>query len=80
MDSRQTESQNLTYKRLLDERETLIGSLLRANKSSTSGALTASIAHEINQPLGAIQINSEYLQKKVAEETVRPPSAHALQV
>ncbi len=70
MDSRQTESQNITYKKLLDERETLISSLLKANKSSTTGALTASIAHEINQPLGAIQINSEYLQKKVAEEAV----------
>jgi C4-dicarboxylate-specific signal transduction histidine kinase len=70
IDNRQTESQNITYKKLLDERETLISSLLKANKSSTTGALTASIAHEINQPLGAIQINSEYLQKKVAEEAV----------
>lgn len=70
IDSRQTESQNLTYKKLLDERETLISSLLKANKSSTTGALTASIAHEINQPLGAIQINSEYLQKKISEEMV----------
>lgn len=70
IDSRQTESQNLTYKKLLDERETLIGSLLKANKGSTTGALTASIAHEINQPLGAIQINSEYLQKKISEETI----------
>ena len=70
IDSRQTESQNLTYKKLLEERETLIGSLIRANKSSTTGALSASIAHEINQPLGAIQINSEYLQKKISEEVV----------
>ncbi|MEN9944837.1 MAG: hypothetical protein RLY18_795 [Pseudomonadota bacterium] len=70
IDNRQTESENLTYKKLLDERETLISSLLKANKSSTTGALTASIAHEINQPLGAIQINSEYLQKKISEETV----------
>ncbi len=70
IDSRQTESQNLTYKKLLDERETLIRSLLKANKSSTTGALTASIAHEINQPLGAIQINSEYLQKKISEAVI----------
>ncbi len=70
IDSRQTESQNLTYKKLLDERETLISSLLKANKSSTTGALTASIAHEINQPLGAIQINSEYLQKKISEAVI----------
>jgi len=70
LDSRQTELQNLTYQKLLEERETLIGSLIKANKSSTTGALSASIAHEINQPLGAIQINSEYLQKKVSEEVV----------
>jgi signal transduction histidine kinase len=70
IDSRQAESQNLTYKKLLDERETLISSLLKANKSSTTGALTASIAHEINQPLGAIQINSEYLQKKISEKVI----------
>ena len=70
IDSRLTESQNITYKNLLEERETLIGSLLKANKSSTTGALSASIAHEINQPLGAIQINSEYLQKKISETIV----------
>lgn len=70
IDSRQTESQNLTYKKLLVERETLIASLIKANKSSTTGALSASIAHEINQPLGAIQINSEFLQKKISEEVV----------
>lgn len=70
IDSRRTESQNLTYKKLIEERETLISSLIKANKSSTTGALSASIAHEINQPLGAIQINSEYLQKKISEEVV----------
>ena len=70
IDSRQTEFQNMTFKKLLDERETLISSLLKANKSNTTGALTASIAHEINQSLGAIQINSEYLQKKISEEAV----------
>jgi signal transduction histidine kinase len=70
LDNRQTETQNELFKKLLEERETLIASLLKANKSSTTGALSASIAHEINQPLGAIQINSEFLQKKVQEEVV----------
>lgn len=68
LESRQTETENEAFKKLLDERETLIASLLKANKTSTTGALSASIAHEINQPLGAIQINSEYLQKKIGEE------------
>lgn len=70
LDSLQTESEKDLYKKLLEERETLISSLLKVNKTSTTGALSASIAHEINQPLGAIQINSEYLQKKVQEEEV----------
>ena len=68
LESRQTETENEAFKKLLDERETLIASLLKANKTSTTGALSASIAHEINQPLGAIQINSEYLQKKIDEK------------
>ncbi len=70
LELQQTETQNELFKKLLEERETLIASLLKANKSSTTGALSASIAHEINQPLGAIQINSEFLQKKVQEEVV----------
>jgi len=35
--------------------------LARANRFATAGELTASIAHEINQPLGAIQTNAETL-------------------
>ena len=31
------------------------------NKTAISGALSASIAHEINQPLGAMKINSQHL-------------------
>ena len=69
-DGRQTESENEAFKKLLTERETLIASLLKANKTSSTGALSASIAHEINQPLGAIQINSEFLQKKLQAENL----------
>jgi signal transduction histidine kinase len=36
--------------------------LARANRFSMAGELTASIAHEINQPLGAIRINAETVQ------------------
>jgi C4-dicarboxylate-specific signal transduction histidine kinase len=34
---------------------------MTANKTAVSGALSASIAHEINQPLGAVKINSQHL-------------------
>ena len=35
------------------------GELAHVNRFSTAGELTASIAHEINQPLGAILTNAE---------------------
>jgi len=69
-ESRLTISETKDVKNLLQEREALIISLLRANKTITTGALSASIAHEINQPLGAIQINSEYLKKKIQEPEI----------
>jgi C4-dicarboxylate-specific signal transduction histidine kinase len=36
--------------------------LARVNRYSTAGELTASIAHEINQPLGSILANAETAQ------------------
>jgi signal transduction histidine kinase len=70
LENSKTETENETFKKVLAERETLIASLLRANKTSSTGALSASIAHEINQPLGAIQINSEFLQRKLQDENL----------
>ena len=70
LDNQITISEKEEVKTLLHEREALIMSLLKANKTSTTGALSASIAHELNQPLGAIQINSEYLQRKIQEPEI----------
>lgn len=53
--------ENTKIKALLNEKYKLINSLMTANKTAVSGALSASIAHEINQPLGAIKINSQHL-------------------
>jgi C4-dicarboxylate-specific signal transduction histidine kinase len=39
--------------------------LARVNRFSTAGELTASIAHEINQPLGAIRVNAETMELMV---------------
>lgn len=57
---------------LLQERDNLIASLLKANKSAVTGALSASIAHEINQPLGASMLNIQFLQKKLADGSLTP--------
>ncbi len=48
--------------KLLSERDAMIASLLKANKSSSTEALSASIAHELNQPLGASLLNIQFLR------------------
>ena len=65
-----SEMENQEIKKLLLERENLIGSLLKANKTAATGALSASIAHELNQPLGATQLNLQFLQKRLSEGTL----------
>ncbi len=67
-----TEIEKENNERLLAEREVLIGELLRVNKTATSGALSASIAHELNQPLGATQLNLQFLKKKIQNRELTP--------
>lgn len=57
---------------LLEERDLLIGTLLKANKTVATGALSASIAHELNQPLTATGLNIQFLQKKLADGSLSP--------
>jgi signal transduction histidine kinase len=64
--------ENQEVRDLLLERETLINSLLRANKTVATGALSASLAHELNQPIGASHLNIQFLQKKLADGEVHP--------
>lgn len=61
-----SKTENDDIKALLTERESLIARLLKANKTVATGALSASIAHELNQPLGASQLNIQFLQKKLS--------------
>lgn len=68
----QSESENKEIRRLLQEREGLIASLLKANKTAATGALSASIAHELNQPLGASNLNIQFLQKRLNEGILTP--------
>lgn len=65
-------NETLSTKRLLQERELLIASLLKANKTASTGALSASIAHELNQPLGASGLNIQFLQKKLSDGELNP--------
>ena len=65
-------NESQSTKALLQEREILIASLLKANKTASTGALSASIAHELNQPLGASGLNIQFLQKKLSEGELNP--------
>ncbi len=52
----------LSLKQLLDEREEIIRQLSLFNKTAGMGALVASLAHELNQPLTVIQMNTDMIQ------------------
>ena len=57
---------------LLKEKERLIYGLLKANKTAATGALSASIAHELNQPLGASSLNIQFLKMKLEKGVLNP--------
>jgi PAS domain S-box-containing protein len=67
--------ENKAISLLLREKETLIASLLKANRTSATGALSASIAHELNQPLGASNLNIQLLQMKLNKNELSPELA-----
>lgn len=51
------------------ENKILMSSLLKANKTLSSGALAASIAHELTQPLTAMNINLELMLLQMNKKT-----------
>jgi signal transduction histidine kinase len=55
---------------LLKEKERLIYGLMKANKTAATGALSASIAHELNQPLGASNLNIQFLKMKLEKGAI----------
>jgi signal transduction histidine kinase len=52
----------LTTIKDLENRELVTG-LETANKAAETGALSAAIAHELNQPLGAMRLNLQFLRE-----------------
>lgn len=61
---------NLKLSNLLDERNELILSLQKLNKVSSINALASTVAHEINQPLGAAKLNSQFAERKLDSEPI----------
>lgn len=68
----ENESKRVTS--LLKERESLIRSLMKLNRSAVAGALSASIAHEINQPVGALTIDLYNIKKILKEKKIEDPN------
>lgn len=50
-----------------DQQAALRATLIKVNKTVTSGGLSASLAHELNQPLAAIRIYGQILQRTLQE-------------
>jgi len=67
-----TQKENEKISELLKEKERLIYGLLKANKTAATGALSASIAHELNQPLGASNLNIQFLKMKLEKGVLNP--------
>ena len=67
-----TKEENERITELLKEKERLIYGLLKANKTAATGALSASIAHELNQPLGASNLNIQFLKMKLEKGVLNP--------
>jgi signal transduction histidine kinase len=64
-DLKTIKEENQKINELLKEKERLIYGLMKANKTAATGALSASIAHELNQPLGASNLNIQFLKMKL---------------
>jgi signal transduction histidine kinase len=69
---RSTQEENKKITELLKEKERLIYGLMKANKTAATGALSASIAHELNQPLGASNLNIQFLKMKLEKGMLNP--------
>ena len=55
---------------LLTEREEIIRQLTLSNKTAGMGALVASLAHELNQPLCAIRLNAQLVERKLNDAEI----------
>ncbi len=69
----------LELQHLLQEREEIIRQLTLSNKTAAMGALVASLAHELNQPLCSIRLNTQLVERMLAEDHASPDSDAEIQ-
>ena len=67
---------NMRLNNVLDERNQMINSLAKLNKSAEVNALASTVAHEVNQPLGASKLDAQFALHILKEH---PENAAALQ-
>jgi PAS domain S-box-containing protein len=67
-----TQQENQAISRMLKDKESLVAELLNENKTAATGALSASIAHELNQPLGASSLNIQFLKMQLERNELSP--------
>lgn len=63
---------------LLQERERLLASLIASNRVASTGALSASVAHEMSQPLTAAMLKLALLKRTLPKEPDDRPGSGAL--
>lgn len=63
--SQKTSDENILIKNLLIQQTSLTAAIQNSNKFIVSGALSASIAHELSHPLASIQANTEILSMQL---------------
>ena len=69
---------SVELQKLLQEREETIRQLAIFNKTAGMGALVASLAHELNQPLTAMQLNAELIDSAFLSSQTSANSDHAI--
>lgn len=74
-----TRSKNLTLEEILEEKNELMRTLSLSAKANSMGTMLGAIAHEINQPLGAIRINAEMLLALIRKSGDREGFQEALE-
>ncbi len=66
-------SMNLRLSDVLEERNDMILSLQKLNRSASINALASTISHEINQPLGASRLNAQFAEMKLQSDPSNVP-------
>lgn len=56
---------NRSLEKIIFEKNELLKTLSVSAKANTLGTMVSSLAHELNQPLAAMRLNSQYLLKKL---------------